>query len=56
MINCIIGSLIGTLIGLIGSFYIIRYQITKDFKRDTEKALRDGILYGCTAVYIKNED
>ena len=36
MINCIIGSIIGTLLGLCGSFYIIRYQLEKDEKKWNE--------------------
>ena len=55
MINCIIGSLLGTCCGLVSAFYIIRLQLMKDIKRDTKQAFEDGILYGATAIYVKNE-
>ena len=40
MINCIIGSFIGTLIGITSGFYIIEWQCRKDLKK-LEKLIED---------------
>ena len=37
MIECIIGSVIGTLLSLVGGFYIIRWQCMKDYKKDMKQ-------------------
>ena len=59
MIECIFGSLIGTALTILGSFYIIRYQFGIDMKHDMEKAFRDWAFYGVEYKVIrtnKNED
>ena len=56
MIECIIGSVIGTLLGLTGSFYIVRWQLEKDMKRKV-KELRDLIEEATTFNFkVKFED
>ena len=56
MIECIIGSVIGTLLGLTGSFYIVRWQLEKDMKRKM-KELRDLIEEATTFNFkVKVED
>lgn len=42
ILNCIIGSAFGTLVSIITSFYIVRYQIKKDveeFEKNTKKLI-----------------
>lgn len=51
MINCIIGSVIGTFIGLIGGFYLIEWQINKDLKK-IKKLIEDANTFKIT---LKNE-
>lgn len=54
MIECIIGSFIGTLLGLTGSYYIVRYQLKKDEKKwesDFKKLIEE-----LTTFKIKFED
>ena len=55
MIECILGSLIGTLLGLTGSFYIVRYQLEKDWKRDMKQL--DELIEKLTTfkITLKNE-
>jgi uncharacterized protein YneF (UPF0154 family) len=55
MIECVIGSLIGTLIGMTGSFFIARYQLKKDFDAELkriEQLIEDMNTYKIT---IKDE-
>ena len=54
MIECIVGSLIGTLLGLTGSFYIVRYQLEKDWKRDMKKL--DELIEELTTFKITIKD
>ena len=54
MIECIVGSLIGTLLGLTGSFYIVRYQLEKDWKRDMKKL--DELIEELTTLKITIKD
>ena len=54
MIECFVSSLIGTLLALLGSFFIIRYRINKDAKKD-EKLLKE-LIEELTTFKIKVED
>ena len=51
MINCIIGSIIGTLIGLLGSVYIVEWQFNKDIKK-LKQLIEDANTFKIT---LKNE-
>lgn len=54
ILECIVGSLVGTLLGLTGSFYIVRYQLKKDFERE-QKQFED-LIEKLTTFKIKFED
>lgn len=54
ILECIAGSLIGTLLGLTGSFYIVRYQLKKDFEQ--EKKQIEDLIEKLTTFKIKFED
>ena len=44
ILNCIMGSAFGTLVSIITSFYIVRYQIKKDieeFEKNTKKLINE---------------
>lgn len=51
MINCIIGSLIGTLIGLVGSLCILDYTFNKEIKK-IKQLIEDANTFKIT---LKNE-
>ena len=51
MINCIIGSIIGTLIGLVGSFYFAEWRYNKMIKK-IEQLIEDANTFKVT---LKNE-
>ena len=51
MINCIIGSIIGTLIGLVGSLYIADYMLAKNIKK-LKKLIEEANTFKIT---LKNE-
>lgn len=51
MINCIIGSVIGTLISILGSFYVARWQYMKDLKK-IKQLIEDANTFKIT---LKNE-
>ena len=54
MIECILGSLIGTLLGLTGSFFIMRYQCIKDWKREIKTM--EELINEMNTFKIKFED
>ena len=54
MIECIIGSVIGTLLGLPGSFFIVRYQLEKDWKRQIKEI--EGLIEELTTFKITIKD
>jgi len=51
MVECIFGSVIGTLIGLLGAIYIAEWQINKDIKK-IKKLIEDANTFKIT---LKNE-
>lgn len=51
MITCGIGSLMGTLIGLVGSLYIAKYEFNKAVK-EINKLIEDANTFKIT---LKNE-
>ena len=51
MVECIIGAVIGTLIGLLGSFYVVEWQFNKDIK-EIKKLIEDANTFKIT---LKNE-
>ena len=51
MINCILGSIIGTLIGLVGSLYFAEWRYNKMIKK-VEQLIEDANTFKVT---LKNE-
>ena len=51
MMSCIIGSLIGTLIGLVGSLFILDYMLNKEIKK-IKQLIEDANTFKIT---LKNE-
>ena len=51
MISCILGSLLGTLIGLVGSLFIAKQMLYKAIK-DIEKLIEEANTFKIT---LKNE-
>ena len=51
MFECIVGSVIGTLIGLLGAMFIAEWQINNDIKK-IKKLIEDANTFKIT---LKNE-
>lgn len=56
MIECIFGSIVGTLLGLTGVFYISRYQLKKDFDDDLKQLKKLMDQLAVFNVVIKDEE
>ena len=51
MINCIIGSILGTLIGLFGGWFFVEWRFRKNLKK-IDKLIEDANTFKIT---LKNE-